>query len=211
MTEERIGLRGFRVRQPQEADARRRAILLAAAKVFSEKGYWRATLEDIAREMGTTKGLFYYYFKSKEEIYTEIMLTSARDSLSRVEAAAGEGGTTEETLRRMIRTLLINILHGLDYYAVLILDHHAVSAENRARNRDLERRHEQIFREVVERGMSQGVFARRDPAIATFTLLRAVMGVANWYAPDGRLAPEYIAGEVIEQVMAGLREPTHAE
>ena len=48
-------------------------ILNAALKVFLKKGYSNATMEDIINETSLSKGGFYYYFKSKEDIFLMIL------------------------------------------------------------------------------------------------------------------------------------------
>lgn len=47
----------------------RRRILEAARRVFARKGYFAASLDDIGRESGMTKGAVYVYFDSKEELF----------------------------------------------------------------------------------------------------------------------------------------------
>jgi AcrR family transcriptional regulator len=46
----------------------RRTILLAAAKVFEERGYQASTISEILSSAGVTKGALYFHFKSKEEL-----------------------------------------------------------------------------------------------------------------------------------------------
>ncbi|MCT7352792.1 TetR/AcrR family transcriptional regulator [Streptomyces sp. 15-116A] len=46
----------------------RRRILLAAAKVFEERGYQAATITEILKTAGVTKGALYFHFQSKEEV-----------------------------------------------------------------------------------------------------------------------------------------------
>ena len=53
-------------RSQQNRLARRRAILGAALKVFSEAGYSGATMDAVALEAGLSKPTLYQYFKSKE-------------------------------------------------------------------------------------------------------------------------------------------------
>jgi AcrR family transcriptional regulator len=55
-----------------EARAR---VLNAAAKVFAERGYHRATMDDVARSIGVSKGAIYLYFRSKEELFDELCRT----------------------------------------------------------------------------------------------------------------------------------------
>lgn len=54
-------------RTPQVKD-RREQIVQAALRVFAQKGYDRATNQDIADEAGITPGLIYHYFKSKQDL-----------------------------------------------------------------------------------------------------------------------------------------------
>ena len=50
----------------------RQRIIDAAGRVFSEKGYHRVTMDDIAKELGVSKGALYLYFRSKEGLIREI-------------------------------------------------------------------------------------------------------------------------------------------
>src|SRR5437660_11771403 len=50
-------------------------ILSAANRVFGEKGYRQATMDDVAKKLGVSKGAIYLYFASKEELFEEICRT----------------------------------------------------------------------------------------------------------------------------------------
>jgi len=56
-------------RSPQQLRAKRtrRELLAAARQVFAHQGYEGATVEDIARAAGCSKGAYYFHFASKEE------------------------------------------------------------------------------------------------------------------------------------------------
>lgn len=51
----------------------RQRILDAAEKVFGEKGYFPASITDITREAGVAQGTFYVYFKSKRDVFVEVL------------------------------------------------------------------------------------------------------------------------------------------
>lgn len=57
------------LRTIKPVDERRQEILDGAIKLFSEKGYDRTSISDIATYLGISQGLCYRYFKSKEEIF----------------------------------------------------------------------------------------------------------------------------------------------
>lgn len=58
------------VKKPEE---RRVEFLLSAQKLFIENGYYNTSVDDICKEMGVAKGLFYYYFKTKEELMSQMV------------------------------------------------------------------------------------------------------------------------------------------
>lgn len=204
----RIGLRGHRVQNPERAEGRRRDILLAAARVFAQQGYLNATLDDVATQMGVTKGVIYYYFRSKEEIYTEIRATAIREAIERLKAIVARDEPPEQTLRAAIRDLTTHIFDDLDRYANLLRAGEPLSEESRTLVRSLQRRFERLLRGIIESGIRTGAFIDHDPAVVTFTILRAALGVAAWYSPQGRLPSEAIVEQVTDQVVRGvLRGP----
>lgn len=202
-----VGLRGHRIQNVERAEARRRDILVAAARVFAREGYTAATLDEVARELGVTKGVIYYYFRSKEEIYTEIRATAIRDAIARLEVIIARGEPPAETLRAAVHDLVSHIFNDLDRFANVLRADSRLSPESRALVRGLQRRYEGLIRGVIEAGIQAGVFADRDPALMTFTVLRACLGVADWYRPGGRLPPAVIVEQVTDQVMAGVLRP----
>lgn len=58
-------------------EAKRQLILDTAAKVFAAKGYHNTTVKDIVDEADVSVGSFYFYFKSKEDLFTELYTSIA--------------------------------------------------------------------------------------------------------------------------------------
>lgn len=61
------------MRRHKEPEVRKSELLDAAQKLFVEKGYTKTTVTDILNVHGLSKGVFYYYFKSKEEVMDAII------------------------------------------------------------------------------------------------------------------------------------------
>ena len=57
---------------PEYKEIAKNKIIQAAVKIFSQKGFHKSTMDEIAKEVGVSKGTLYTYFKSKEEILKEI-------------------------------------------------------------------------------------------------------------------------------------------
>jgi AcrR family transcriptional regulator len=65
---------GIQERKKRERERRRQQIIVAAKRVFSEKGFAKSTMEDIAREAELSPGTLYLYFKNKDELYASLSL-----------------------------------------------------------------------------------------------------------------------------------------
>ena len=63
---------GIQERKEREKERRRQQIMVAAKRVFSEKGFNKATMEDIAQEAELSPGTLYLYFKNKDELYASL-------------------------------------------------------------------------------------------------------------------------------------------
>lgn len=61
---------------PEYKEIAKQKIIQASIKVFIEKGYHCATMDEIGAEMGVSKGTVYTYFKSKEELLKTIWTSS---------------------------------------------------------------------------------------------------------------------------------------
>ena len=64
----------IKARKERDREQRQKEILNAAGRVFIEKGFIKATMYDIALEVGLSKPTVYQYFKTKDEIYMSLMI-----------------------------------------------------------------------------------------------------------------------------------------
>ncbi|MGC2288971.1 MAG: helix-turn-helix domain-containing protein [Thermoplasmata archaeon] len=73
----------------------RARIVEAARAVFHRKGLARATMEDIAKEIGVSKGALYLYFRTKSELLAAIQAQFRQEVLGSWEALLDEGDVAE--------------------------------------------------------------------------------------------------------------------
>ncbi len=86
----------------------REEILQAAERLFRKKGYYLATAEEIARDAGVAVGTIYNIIGSKERLYSEVLLTIARDLLKRLWDEVFSHGNAEEAMERLIQLRIDN-------------------------------------------------------------------------------------------------------
>src|SRR6267154_1714933 len=115
-------------RTPKVVEDRREQIIDAAMRVFSQKGFTRATNKDIAREAGITPGLIYHYFENKEALLRAII--EGRSPLKLLGSLPSQvlmlppevflrfmilqvlGIVEEEKFVQLLRVFLSEIIHG---------------------------------------------------------------------------------------------------
>ena len=86
-----------RVSAAHEQEVRDR-IVLAALRVFAERGYHRATMQDVVRESGLSVGAIYTYFAGKDELFLATCDLSANQGLGELGRRLARGRTTAEKL-----------------------------------------------------------------------------------------------------------------
>jgi TetR/AcrR family transcriptional regulator, cholesterol catabolism regulator len=203
-----VGVRGYRIRDIAKARERRREILIGAARAFAYGGYDATNMDQIAHECGLAKGHIYHYFRSKEEIFTEIRIELVNRLIERLAAIAPVAAKDPElALRKATAAAIARIFEEEGRYERAVPDPVSLSPENRKRIRTLGRRYEQMFANIVRRGIDQGVFVPGNPKLMTFVILRAAFTVANWYREGGKWKPQWIVEQVTEQLVRSVRQP----
>ena len=200
-----VGVRGYRIRDLAKAKERRREILMGAARAFARGGYDATNMDQIASECGLAKGHIYHYFRSKEEIFTEIRIDAVNRLIEKLTAITTTSAKDPELALRKAIAAVIARNFDEDSYERELVDPVSLSAENRKRIRALGRRYEQMFVNIVRRGIDKGVFVAGDPKLMTFVILRAAFTVANWYRAGGKWKPRWIVEQVTEQLVRSVR------
>lgn len=67
----------------KKPEIRRKELIETAARLFSEKGYEGVAVRDILEEVHGAPGMFYYYFKSKQDIYLAVMEEYLEERIAR--------------------------------------------------------------------------------------------------------------------------------
>ncbi len=163
-------------------EVRRKEILDAAMRCYSKKGYHATTMDDITRESGLTKGGIYWHFKSKRELYIEMLLEHKKvhlglwqriDQIKVKEDALIQGGLL--VLREHIRNeWLFNVNKEISIEATRNAE---VRAECQSMYDEIKENVKRQFSQAFEQGLT-----RRIDLESTSTIIVAVVeGILNQY------------------------------
>jgi AcrR family transcriptional regulator len=192
---------------------RRAELLAAAAEVFAERGYAATTVREVADAAGILGGSLYYHFDSKESIVEEILSTFLNDMWAGFDRVLQAGLGARQTLD----ALIAESFRCMDEHrhAVMIYQKEsrylAASWERFGFLADSWRRHQDMWLELLERGVTEGDFrADLDKALVYRFIRDAVWVAASWYQPGERLSPGEIAKQYLAMVLEGIQAtPEH--
>ena len=196
----------IKIRERFSWKAREKEILAFAAKIFAEKGYDRATLQQIADAVGMKKGSLYYYISSKEDLLFQIPDSMIDYWIKEQEKMLKAAISPEEKLRQAMKTH-VNLLAG-DFERLCVFLHEYKSLTPAWREKIIAKRneYEDLFYQIIEEGIKTGAFRPLDVKVVTL----AIMGMGNWlyqwYSPAGRLSIGQIDQVFYDLVMQGLKK-----
>ena len=99
-----------KIRRREPPEARRAQILEAALRCFAEKGYHVATMDDLVRASGLSKGSLYWHFRSKEEVFLAAFDLVAEELFAVWDRLSVDGGSTLDAVEEIFESKL---LHGM--------------------------------------------------------------------------------------------------
>lgn len=91
-------------RRTKEPAVRKQEFVETARRLFEKRGYENTSVDDIVGRMGVAKGLFYYYFKSKEELLGTLVDGMIGRTVAAFEAVAARRDlSTLEKIQALLR------------------------------------------------------------------------------------------------------------
>ncbi|NMO88259.1 TetR/AcrR family transcriptional regulator [Actinomycetospora sp. TBRC 11914] len=178
-------------------------VVRSAAKVFRRRGFARASLEEIADDLGMWKGSLYNYISSKEDLLLAVVKVPADRLLTEVRAIRDGGGEPADQLRAVVRCHVDVLVDIYDFAAVYLYETAATDLGDQWRTND--REYTSMVQQIVEAGIASGAFRPdRDPRLMTMTLLGALNWLTRWWNPDGPLGPDAVADQIADTVIAGI-------
>lgn len=177
---------GLEERRKRERENRKNAILKAARKLFLEKGFKTVTVESIARKAELSKGSIYLYYNSKEEIYTQILLSDIDKFHNHIADLLQNPSNASEALvrladiyvdfflneRELFRILMTFMLHTTDMNLPQDLNKQIIKTTNRTIGII-----EEIFNYGIERGEFPATINVRQNRNAIWGMLNGVISL----------------------------------
>ncbi len=181
-------------------------IVESATKFFSKYGFYKTTMDEIAKNIHKAKGVLYYYFKSKEELFNEVLkqeLSKVKAELSKITSSGKDSLTI---LKKYFLTRLKLLSTAVNYHETLKADffekYHFVKD---VRDDFAKFEYTQIY-QIFKEGKSEGYLDIKNIQ----STVNAVMMVLNsielpLYLQNKYAEYESIIGDIVSMITNNLR------
>jgi AcrR family transcriptional regulator len=181
-------------------------VLVAAAQVFADEGYDRASIRGVADRASLSVAGLYYYVRSKDELLYLIQYRVFDSLVERFRRESAALDDPEEKLHLLVRNHLERFVGNLAELVVCSRELGRVRGELGAR---IEAKQHEYF------GLALGLFTQlrarhggtTDPRTAALCMFGSINWVHTWYRPRRSLAPAAIAQDFVHLVLRGFLPP----
>lgn len=185
-----------RVREDKRAE-----IIRVAGDVFCSTGYAQTSVEDIAKQIGISKAIIYYYFENKVDLFRACHLVATESLENAFEASRDDDELLH--LRRFVRLYVLSLI-GSDSPGAVLLDFHLLpereASEIRARRELVHKELEKLVAQLARRRLIRTLNRR----LVIITMMSAINVVPRWYRGGGPWSPEQVADHCVSQLVDGL-------
>jgi TetR/AcrR family transcriptional regulator, cholesterol catabolism regulator len=193
--------------------SRRAEVRLTAARVFRERGYRSATMDDIADAVGLNKGTLYHYYPSKSALLSDL-LSDQIDATLNLLAQVPLTGSGAERMRSFVRAQVAHVATKHDELVVFFqemhwIDGHLPPLEARAIRQGIYR-YEEFVKSLLTEGARTGEFRDLDPSSVLYSIIGVLAYLPVWYRTPPGGDDELVVEQVTEFIMNGIIAPATA-
>jgi AcrR family transcriptional regulator len=159
-------------RHTDQGNERKQQLLEAAEELFADRGYARTRIADICAQAGVAKGLFYWYFPTKEALFAELV-RSMRLQLRRAQGAAMDG--IDDPVEQIVRGTEASVRFIAEHHRYFaLIDVERSAPEVAAVLQDGSDVYATDVVRLVREAQARGLVPDEDPAVAAVGVLGAV-------------------------------------
>ena len=166
-------------------EERRNEIIETAGKLFEEKGYEQTQVQDIVNEIGVAKGLFYYYFKSKDEVMEELADRYADAIIDAVNKLIDKDIATFDKINRIFQIFIDSAEKKSGIFMGILNVKNGITHERIFFN--VGKKMVPLVTELILSGNDNGECNCSDPKFITEFLVSGLFNIMNQISPDEKI------------------------
>ena len=166
-------------------EERRNEIIETAGKLFEEKGYEQTQVQDIVNEIGVAKGLFYYYFKSKDEVMEELADRYADAIIDAVNKLIDKDISTFDKINRIFQIFIDSAEKKSGIFMGILNVKNGITHERIFFN--VGKKMVPLVTELILSGNDNGECNCSDPKFITEFLVSGLFNIMNQISPNEKI------------------------
>jgi len=189
-----------------KADRTRARLIQVAKRLYQEHGSDHVTVRRIAAAAKIEAGSIYYHFSSRDEIMRAVLESGVGGARHEVLQAIAEAGAQSSPLDRLRAALGAHLKYTLrEHFSSRLKSIRRLPKRLRDRHMQQEREYAAIFAGLLEEAHKKGLLRPGfDLSVVRMLVLGALTWVAEWYDPDGSMAADDVADELMRVVTQGI-------
>lgn len=184
----------------------KKEITKASIQLFEQKGFSQTSIQDIVESLNVTKGTFYYYFTSKEQLLMDIHNQYIDNLLTQQKKIIDNSSfTNREKIKKIIALLIRDIRDEKSSGKVFFREIVHLNSENVGTIKEKRNRFRINIEDIVRKGIDNKEFKTNlRPDMVAFGILGVTNYSYNWYNPEGEVTPEELTNIFSVIVLEGL-------
>jgi AcrR family transcriptional regulator len=169
-----IASAGKSSRKERERQQHRQEILSAALQLFAEKGFHNVSMQEVAAAAEFATGTLYNFFSSKEDLFFELLLVTAEESLRVILPALEGHGNERDRLSRFIRVharIVREQATALRLYLLEVRGRYLPGPRIEAKKKEIDARIIGPLSHLIAAGVRSGQFNEIDPVVGAKCLM----------------------------------------
>jgi AcrR family transcriptional regulator len=196
------------VEDPALIEKRRSQIVTAATSLFSDQGFYKTTMKDIAKKAGVSSGLVYLYVKEKEDVLLLVLL-QVLDAYAREIPKAMEG--VADPLDRLVTAIEAYCRVVDRHRAATVLAYRStksLSPDRRKLIQESETSTNEFISDAIAVCMKAGLIRALNVDVLTYQIVLVAHGWAlkSWYFKSRLSLEEYIV-DSLDVLLTGVLSP----
>ncbi len=179
----------------------------AAINLFYKKGYFAASMSEIASATGIRKSSIYHHYANKEDILADIFKSTMDDLHASLEKSLNSVEGAEERMRAAIRCHIRFHIQRQKEAIIADSELRGLTAPNYKAIIQKRDDYERKFQALIQQGVDEGIFKNTDIKVLSYGIITMSTAVCSWFKRSGRLSGEEVARIYSEFIFKGLESP----
>ncbi|WP_413300460.1 TetR/AcrR family transcriptional regulator [Bacillus sp. 1P10SD] len=184
----------------------KRKLMETGIQLFDQNGFKSTSVQDIVQSLGVTKGTFYYYFNSKEELLKDIHLTYIEELVKKQETIINNTySDCTKKLYEIVFMLISSIKTERPSARIFSREMRHLSEKYIEEIREKRTLFRKNTQRLIEEGINLGKF---KSSLRADILTMGILGITNWsfywFNPNGEVPEEKVVEIYVDMILNGI-------